>query len=82
MSEPLNKEEIQALLDNSPFISFMNLKVESLDPDTDTIVMRMPMRPEFERRAGTGQWHGGPIASLIDTVGDYAVVMKVGAGDG
>ena len=80
MSQPLNKEKIQALLDNSPFISFMNLKVESLDPDTDTIVMRMPMRPEFERRAGTGQWHGGPIASLIDTVGDYAVVMKVGAG--
>ena len=78
MSDPLSKEEIQTLLDNSPFISFMNLKVECLDPDTDTIVMRMPMRPEFERRAGTGQWHGGPIASLIDTVGDYAVVMKVG----
>ena len=52
MSEPLSIEEIQALLDNSPFISFMNLKVELLNPDTDTIVMRMPMRPEFERRAG------------------------------
>ena len=80
MNDPLSKEEIQALLNNSPFISFMNLKIESLDPDTDTLVMRMPMRPEFERRAGTGQWHGGPIASLIDTVGDYAVVMKGGAG--
>ena len=80
MAEVLSKAEIQQMLDNSPFISFMQLKVEELDPDEDRIVMRMPMRPEFERRAGTGQWHGGPIAALIDTAGDYAVVMKVGAG--
>ena len=80
MAEALSKAEIQQMLDNSPFISFMQLKVEELDPDEDRIVMRMPMRPEFERRAGTGQWHGGPIAALIDTAGDYAVVMKVGAG--
>ena len=40
----------------------------------------MPMRPEFERRAGTGQYHGGAIAALIDIAGDYALVMKVGGG--
>jgi acyl-coenzyme A thioesterase PaaI-like protein len=27
---------------------------------------------------GTGQWHGGPIAAIIDTVGDYALVMLLG----
>jgi uncharacterized protein (TIGR00369 family) len=80
MSDYLSKEEIQQMLEISPFISFMNLTVETVDPEEDLIVMRMPMRPEFERRAGTGQWHGGPIAALIDTAGDYAVVMKVGAG--
>ena len=37
--------------------------------------MRAAMRPEFERGRGTGQWHGGPIAAIIDTVGDYALVM-------
>ena len=42
--------------------------------------MRMPMRPEFERKSGTGQFHGGPIAALIDTVGDYALVMRLGGG--
>ena len=36
------------------------------------------MRPEFERGAGTGQWHGGPIAAIIDTVGDFALVMAIG----
>ncbi len=80
MSDYLSQAEIQELLDNSPFISFMGLSVESMDTEKDLIVLRMPMRPEFERRAGTGQWHGGAIASLIDTAGDYAVVMKVGAG--
>ena len=42
--------------------------------------MRSPMRPEFERRPGTKQWHGGPIASIIDTVGDFALGMLVGRG--
>ena len=38
------------------------------------------MRPEFERRPGSKQWHGGVIASLIDTAGDFAVGMMVGRG--
>ena len=40
--------------------------------------MRLSMRPEFERGRGSGQWHGGPIAAVIDTVGDYALVMLLG----
>jgi uncharacterized protein (TIGR00369 family) len=40
--------------------------------------MTIPMRPEFERGAGTGQWHGGPLAAIIDTVGDYALIMMLG----
>jgi uncharacterized protein (TIGR00369 family) len=27
---------------------------------------------------GSGQWHGGPLAAIIDTVGDYALVMMLG----
>jgi uncharacterized protein (TIGR00369 family) len=38
------------------------------------------MRPQWERGAGTGQWHGGPIAAAIDTVGDFALVMMLGRG--
>ena len=40
--------------------------------------MRAPMRPEFERGKGSGQWHGGPMAAVIDTVGDFALVMLLG----
>jgi len=75
---PLNKEELQQRLAHSAFIDFLKLTVLSTDPDREQVVMRAEMRPEFERGRGTGQWHGGPIAAIIDTVGDYALVMLLG----
>ena len=38
------------------------------------------MRIELERRAGTRQFHGGPIAALIDAAGDFAIGMLIGGG--
>jgi uncharacterized protein (TIGR00369 family) len=76
----LSKEAMQAILDGSPFIRFMGMRVDEVDPERQRVVIRMAMRPEFERAAGTGQWHGGPIAALIDTAGDFALVLSVGAG--
>ncbi len=64
----------------SPFIAFMNLELVEADAAKGTIAMKMPMRKEFERGAGTGQFHGGPIAALIDTVGDFAVAIMVKGG--
>ena len=75
---PLGKDELQQRLGHSAFIDFLNLTVLSADPEKEEIVMRAAMRPEFERGRGTGQWHGGPIAAIIDTVGDYALVMLLG----
>jgi uncharacterized protein (TIGR00369 family) len=75
---PLDKEELQRRLAHSAFIDFLNLAVLRADADKGEIVMRADMRPEFERGRGTGQWHGGPIAAIVDTVGDYALVMLLG----
>ncbi|WP_247836726.1 PaaI family thioesterase [Bradyrhizobium sp. 200] len=77
---PLNAAEIQKMLDASPFNLFLGLTVVTADPVKQEITMRSPMRPEFERRPGSKQWHGGVIASVIDTVGDFAVGMMVGRG--
>jgi uncharacterized protein (TIGR00369 family) len=74
----LGKDELQQRLGHSTFIEFLNLTVLSADPEKEEVVMRAAMRPEFERGRGTGQWHGGPIAAIIDTVGDYALVMSLG----
>jgi uncharacterized protein (TIGR00369 family) len=73
--ELLGKEVLQERLGHSPFISQLNLTVLSADPVKQQLVMRAAMRPEFERGRGSGQWHGGLIAAIIDTVGDYALVM-------
>jgi uncharacterized protein (TIGR00369 family) len=78
MSDPLTKEQIQAALAKSPFIAFLGLEVVSADPEKQEVVMRLAMRPEFERGRGGKQWHGGPIAGVIDTVGDFALVMSLG----
>lgn len=77
---PLSREALQAKLDASPFIAFLGLKVVAADPQAEEITVRAPFRPEFERGDGTGQWHGGPIASVIDTVGDFALVQLIGRG--
>jgi len=78
--ERLGAQQIQTLFDASPFISFLGLQVLSVDHDKSEIQVRMPLKAEFERRRGTKQFHGGPIASLIDTVGDFAIGMQVGGG--
>jgi len=77
-SPQLGKDELQQRLAHSAFIDFLNLTVIRADPEKQEVVMRAAMRPEFERGRGTGQWHGGPIAAIIDTVGDYALVKLLG----
>jgi uncharacterized protein (TIGR00369 family) len=77
---PLTGGELQAMLDHSPFIHFLGLKVLEADPAKELVTMSCAFRPEFERGAGTGMWHGGPIAAIIDTVGDYALIMALRRG--
>ena len=78
--QPLSGDELQKMLDNSPFIAFLGLKIVEADPAKESVTMSCAMRPEFERGKGTGQWHGGPLAAIIDTVGDYALIMALRRG--
>lgn len=78
MTLPMTKDEIQEAVSRSPFIQFLGLTVVEARPEAQEVSMKVAMRPEFERGKDTGQWHGGPIAAAIDTVGDYALVMALG----
>ncbi|MSQ97761.1 MAG: PaaI family thioesterase [Xanthomonadales bacterium] len=73
-------EGIQASIDSSPFNAFCRLKVKQVDPAGKKMVMHMPAQMDMERLANSGQWHGGPIACLIDTAGCYASMMVLGHG--
>jgi uncharacterized protein (TIGR00369 family) len=77
---PLTAADIQKTFDGSPFLSFLGLRVVSVDHARGELTVTMPMRAEIERGAGTAQFHGGPIAAFIDCVGDFAVALVVGGG--
>ena len=78
--ERLNQTQIQKIFEVSPFISTLGLQVLSLNYDASELTVKMPLNPAMERQAGTKQFHGGPIASLIDTVADFAIGMMLGGG--
>ncbi|NYT37695.1 PaaI family thioesterase [Allopusillimonas soli] len=78
MTTPMSMEAMQERLDKSPFNSFLGLKVVSADHEKQVIAMEMALRPEFERTADSGQFHGGIISAAIDAVGQYVAMMMVG----
>lgn len=80
MEPPVSTDAVQRWLDSSPFIRFLGLRALSVDAERGVVSMEMPMRAELERGAGSGQFHGGPVAAMIDTVGDFAVSVMVKGG--
>ncbi|MDO9526305.1 MAG: hypothetical protein Q7J57_12360, partial [Gemmobacter sp.] len=68
--------ELQATVDTSQFDSWMGLKVVSLTPET--LTMRMPLRTEMIGAPNLNRLHGGLVASLIDAVGCYLLIARLG----
>ena len=71
----MDRDQIQQTLDGSPAISNWGLTVRRIDHDEGRVTLRMPFLPHLERGKGSGQFHGGPIASLIDVAGDAAIAI-------
>ncbi len=76
----LDSASLAEIFERSPFIRTLGLEVISLDYDAAELTVRMPLAAHFERREGTKQFHGGVLAALIDTVGDFALGMLLGGG--
>lgn len=74
----LTVADVQAQLDASPMTAFMGIKIVDSDAATSSARFEMAMRPELERLRGSGQFHGGAIASFADTAGDFAVALLLG----
>ncbi|MFI5429294.1 PaaI family thioesterase [Aeromicrobium sp. UC242_57] len=66
---------LNALLATSPYNVFLGLRCTVADRDAGILTLEMPLRPELERIAGEPQFHGGPVASLIDTAAVFATIM-------
>jgi uncharacterized protein (TIGR00369 family) len=73
-------QSMQDMLDASPFSRLLGIRAVSFERTRQEVVLAMPIAPGVEREAGTGQLHGGAIASLIDVAGDFALVLVLGGG--
>ena len=73
-------ETLQDYMDASPFISGCAMRITEADAERETLTVAMPMQSAFQRGADSSQFHGGPIAALIDTAGCFALVMLLGHG--
>ena len=81
MNAPVpSPERLHALLQSSPFQRLFDLSCARLDREAGELEIRMRYTPSVERAAGTRQYHGGAIASLIDIAGDYALWVVLGHG--
>jgi uncharacterized protein (TIGR00369 family) len=74
------REALEAALRGSPFQELFGLRLEDVDGEAQTLTLRATYGPHVERAAGTGQYHGGVIASLIDVAGDFALIAVLGYG--
>lgn len=78
MTTPLSTEDLQLMMESSPFTRFLNVSVTRSDAEAGSVTLRLPSRPEIQRLADGPQIHGGALAALIDTAGDLAVAQSVG----
>lgn len=77
---PLDAAALEALFLASPYIAALGVRVEAVDAAAGRVVAAIALRPELERAPGSGQFHGGAIAALIDIAGDMAVAVGLGGG--
>jgi uncharacterized protein (TIGR00369 family) len=76
----ISLSELQEHLQSPPFHQLFDLRCVRLDRDAGELELLMRYTPSVERSAGTRQYHGGAIASLIDIAGDYSLWAVLGVG--
>lgn len=72
----LNREELDERIKQAPFHQWLGLEVTAVNEDD--IEIRVPWRDEFFVNQKAGYAHGGILAAVIDSAGDYALAAKLG----
>src|SRR5262245_12541981 len=74
----LSIEALRARMAESPFIHFCGMQLVSRNERDGALTIVMPFKQELQRGPGSDQFHGGPIAALIDTAACFALVQSAG----
>lgn len=73
----LTLEQISAGLAGCPFVVELGITANSWEAEEGILCLTMPFAARLERVLGTGQFHGGAIAALIDTAATFALVGRL-----
>jgi hypothetical protein len=77
MATEFTPETVKGWLVLSPFIAFMRLDLVRVDAQKSEVVMKMPMRSEFERGGHIGaQFYGGPVSRASFSVSQTGDKLK------
>ena len=76
MSQAITADQIQAWLDETGMIRFMGITLDRWDPETETLILSMPMRDELQGGAGAGHMHGGAVGAFIDTAATFVLLAS------
>lgn len=74
------KETLRQNLNTGAFHEMLGLELVEVDENRGVVTIKAPFQTVFERGPGSRQWHGGPIAAIVDIVADFAIFAKVGYG--
>ena len=72
----LTREELDERIKLAPFHQWLGIEVTAVNEDD--IELRVPWREEFFVNEKAGYAHGGILAAIIDSAGDYALAAKLG----
>ena len=74
------REILQQHLGQGGFHEALQLELIDADQDSGTVTIKAPFKTLFERAPGSRQWHGGPIAGIVDIAADFAIFAQLGHG--
>ena len=79
MNDEAAVSRINGYLAASPFTRVCGMTVVEAEPAAGRLTMIMPYAPALERVDLSGQFHGGAVATLIDTAACMTLTMQLQA---
>jgi uncharacterized protein (TIGR00369 family) len=74
----MSEQQLRELLDSSPFHGRIPIEMSIIEPDGGALILKLPFDAGLERTPGSGRFHGGAIASLIDVAGAFSLMAATG----
>lgn len=68
--------DLVAELAAPPFHRWLRPAFESIDPETGSVTVRIPARPEFARIEGEPGFHGAIVAGAVDIAAHAAITLR------